>query len=249
MSSLEARDFIATNADIEDITRRRLSAFIQASQSQDTYLKALTATTIVELGEKPRARIAGKPDELTPDEIKAHLVALENVHQRFYAIVLKAILESPVVVLGPNRKSAAQRKATFARTSKSMLRSWIRAGHDVRGLVAARVTKPMLMREIPDAPKPRAATLRRRAMGLGDRLVSLVGSAPKADRPVALTALESVMQLLAHQMTEMGATISSRPETAVREGRPFKRGSTVYWPIAPGQPAANDEAAARKAAH
>lgn len=247
MSTLEARDFVATPADIEELTRRRLSASIQAAQSQDTYLKALTATTIVELGEKPRARAAGKPDELTPDEIKAHLVALENVHQRFYAIVLKAILEGPAE-LGRNRKTMAQRKATFARTSKTTLRSWIKAGHDVRGLVAARVSKTMLVRETPDAPKPKAATLRRRAMGLGDRLVLLVGSAPKADRPAALTALESVMQMLAYQMTEMGATISSKPEAALRDGRPFKRGSTVYWPIAPGQPAANDEAA-RKAAH
>lgn len=247
MSTLEARDFVATPADIEDITRRRLSASIQASQSQDTYLKALTATTIVELGEKPRARVAGKTDALSPDEIRAHLVALENVHQRFYAIVLKAILDGPAE-LGLKRKTMAHRRATFARTSKSLLRSWIKAGHDVRGLVSSRVTKLMLMREIPDAPKPVAATIRRRAMGLGDRLVLLVGSAPKADRPAALTALESVIQLLAHQMTEMGATISSRPESAVREGRPFKRGSTVYWPIASGQPAANDEGA-RKAAH
>lgn len=248
MSTLESRDFVATSADIEDITRRRLSASIQASQSQDTYLKALTATTIVELGEKPRTRNTAKADALSPDEIRAHLVALENVHQRFYAIVLKAILEGPEE-LGRKRKTMAHRKATFARTSKTLLRAWIKAGHDIRALAAARVTKPMLIREIPDAPKPVAATMRRRALGLGDRLISLVGSAPKADKPAAVEALESVMQLLAYQMTEMGATIATRPEAAIRDGRPFKRGSTVYWPIAPGQPAANDDTESRKAAH
>lgn len=228
MTTLESRDFIATESDIQDLTKRRISASKQLDNSSETYLKVLVATTQAELGSSPRQRqVRG---EVAADDIPIQLAALEAVHTRFYAVVIATLQAS---LTGRNVKTQAQRKATKERTYKHLVRSWIKAGHDVRTLAAAKVTKPMLERELPDRPAAaQAKTLKRRALGVADRLVALAGEAAKTDRPSAVEALDAVMSLLGQQMASLAGPATTKPDIAIRDGRPFRRGGSVFWPVA-----------------
>lgn len=234
MTSLENRDYVATPADIESLTRTLITAAFQDLQSRATYLKALVATAQAELGLPIRQRAARVSLELTAEDTKAQIAAVESVHARFYDAVLTALKAAPADITIParQRKKAFHARANFTRTAKSTLRAWLRCGHDLRALTAARVTKGSLARELPARSALTAKALKRRTLGLADRLLELVGETAKTDKDGAVSSLGTVMSLLAQQMAEFGGSMTTKPEIAVRDGRPFKRGSAVFWPTA-----------------
>lgn len=251
MTSLETRDFVATPADIESLTRSLITAAFQDLQSRTTYLKALVATSQAELGLPVRQRAARIALELTAEDTKAQLAAVESVHARFYDAVIAAIKAAPVDIAVParQRKKLMHNKANFARTAKSTLRAWLRSDHDLRTLTAARVTKTSLARELPARRPLTANALKRRTLGLADRLLEIVGEAAKTDRDGAVGSLGAVMSLLAQQMAEFGGSMTTKPDIAIRDGRPFKRGSAVFWPTAAANAPPEETTTRRSGAH
>lgn len=140
--SLESKRYVATPEDVAVITRDVLAAQKQGSQGRRTYLCALVGTTIAEItGDKPRVR-SGEIAKLSEAERLEQLAALEAVNERFYAVVVKVARDK---IEGPDRGGRElNRRTTFARTSLSAVRRWIKAGHDITSLVPGRVTKRML---------------------------------------------------------------------------------------------------------
>lgn len=139
--SLESKHYVATPEDVAAIAREVLNAQKQGSEGRATYLRALVATTQAELGLNPRLR-SGEIGKVKDEERDRQLAALETVHERFYAIVVRVAKDK---IEGPDRGGRElNRRTTFARTSLSAIRRWVRAGNDITSLVAGRVTKRVL---------------------------------------------------------------------------------------------------------
>lgn len=180
--SLESRHYVATPEDVAAIARDVLTAQKQGSDGRATYMRALIATTQAELGLNPRLR-SGEIGKVKDEERDEQLAALEAVNERFYAIVVKIAKDK---IEGPDRGGRElNRRTTFARTSLSAVRRWVRAGNDITSLVAARVTKRMLAvagRRKGPSVKVLGNQMRRYGTVLEDRLALFAAADPDAAR-------------------------------------------------------------------
>lgn len=222
MKTLESRHYVATEADIAALVSTHDTALTARDTARATYLKALTATTISEIGAPVRLR-AGKPAALTPEDTANHVAAFEKVHQRFYAVVLKSIGEGP-----PKERNS---RANFARSAASTLRRWIKAGNDIRALAPARVTKASL-RVGGGTGRPERPPARRVEVMAG-RLTASAEELAKVDKEAAIAAVEGAMTKLAALLVSLGGQPTRNPQKAIDEHIPFKTGRNVFWPAAP----------------
>ena len=224
MKTLESRHYVATETDIANLVATHDDALIARDTARATYLKALTATTIAELGAPVRLR-AGKGATLSADDISNHVAAFEKVHQRFYAVVLKTIGEGP-----PKERNA---RANFARSAASTLRRWIKAGNDVRSLAPARVTKASL--RVGGGAGRGGRPPARRVEAMAGRLTAGAEELAKTDKAAAIAAVEGAMTKLAALLVALGGQPTRNPQKAIDEHIPFKTGRNVFWPAATAQ--------------
>lgn len=219
MSTLQARNYVATSKDIVEIVKARIAHAIGVVSADSDYLKALVATTVNELGVTPRLR-AGKQDGLLDeDTIKVHAAAFETVHGRFYADVLKAVNESGGTAKERNAKS------NFARSAASTLRRWIKAGNDIRLLAPARVTKGAL-----------AVQTAAREQSPDDRVLrmvdNLVDFASELDKRKAAALLRSAMDRLSTALLEFVPKTTTATKTALAEHQFFSpKSGGLFWPV------------------
>jgi hypothetical protein len=135
--NLDSKSFVATDSDIQEVTRTVMNGVRAADQGRTTYLRALVATTIEALGQRIRVN-TGKPGKLDDAGVKAQLTALEAVHARFYAVVLATAGETH------KGREALNRATNFARTALYAVRVWVRAHNDLTSLAPAKVSKSVL---------------------------------------------------------------------------------------------------------
>lgn len=220
MRTLEARSFVATPADVETLARQQIAGATVPA----TYLRVLIATTQSELGTEPRQRTT-KVGKIDADTIQLHLTTLEAVHERFYAIVLRVAQET---YRGARERNVA---TNFARTALSTLRSWMRAGHDIRDLAAARVSKESLRRATPRRSRagPAPRTLIRRVETMTQRLDAVVSAVPEAGRAEMRPAIEAAIQKLASYLMAWGGPAVREPVVAAREHRPLRTRAGTFW--------------------
>ncbi|MGH8235388.1 MAG: hypothetical protein ACREXP_00010 [Steroidobacteraceae bacterium] len=142
----------------------------------------MIATTQAELGLNPRQR-SGEIGKLKDDERAEQLAALETVGERFHAVVVKTAKDK---IEGPDRGGRElNRRTTFARTSLSAIRRWVKAGNDITSLVAGRVTKRMLATASTrkgKSPKVLTNQTRRFGASLEATLATLAAADPDAAR-------------------------------------------------------------------
>lgn len=178
--SLESRHYVATSDDVAALTRDIIDAQKKGGEGRATYLRALIATTQAELGQHPRQRTVSI-GKLDAEERERQLKALEAVNARFYPIVVKAAREK---ITGPDRGGRElNRRTTFARTSLSAIRRWVKAGNDITSLVAAKTTKASLAvvgRRRGPSPKVLGNQTRRFGARLEKTLVTLAAADPEA---------------------------------------------------------------------
>lgn len=205
--SLESKHYVATLEDVAEITRDVIDAQKKGSEGRATYLRALIATTQAELGQHPRQR-AADIGKLTEEERLEQLKALEAVGLRFYGAVVKAAKEK---ITGPDRGGLElNRRTTFARTSLSAIRRWVKAGNDITSLVAARTTKASLAvvgRRKGPSPKVLSNQSRRYAARLEKTLATLAST----DREAAAQQWE---RLKAHVERILGKRRGNGHDTA-----------------------------------
>lgn len=118
MNIIAKAGYIASEEQIEGLARD----VALGKQADSTYLRVLVAAVQTALkGKRQRAE-----------------TALRQAHERFYAAVLRGVGADDIT---PRERT---RRATFARTATSTLRSFVKAGGDVRGLDVLTVTKGSL---------------------------------------------------------------------------------------------------------
>src|SRR5215813_305097 len=132
------KNYVATPGEIATLARHYFSAQDTLLTGRTTYLRALVATTQERL-----KQTSGEP-----------LACLENVHERFYAAVLKEAQDATPVRL-KDRPLVVNRKTNFARSSMSAVRTWVRQGGDLAKLKPHTLTKAALA--VKRAPRPASA--------------------------------------------------------------------------------------------
>lgn len=199
--SIESKHFVANATDIQRLTESILDGDAAATEGRGTYMSALVGTIQHELGSPPRMRSATAP-KLSEEDVAAHLKALRDVYTRFHEAVVRAVKARMTRYDAEYVRS----KTRFSVSAASTVRSYIRAGNDIRALAASRVTKEGLA-----TPRARRKytpeNLQRRAVTLGEALVAVARNLHAANRALATEVLQPILSELANAggLTE-GAT-------------------------------------------
>lgn len=207
---IEARGYVATDADVEAITRTHLSAVLMVGSSKVTYLRALVATAQAELGLEPRAK-PGKAKTLDKTAVVAQVAAARKVHERFLEIVTRVASEN---LPASDKAKELNRRTNFARTAAYALMRPLRRGLDLSSIAAARVTKAALLAMAPpmEARPPSPARSRKRAHRLVERLTSELRTLADVDMPAAVSELEAIMSFASGRLAELGVTTVTKTQ-------------------------------------
>lgn len=133
--------YLMTEAQIETLAQEHTQGLAGLDKLDGTYLRALVTGSQGKLGPKKGKR---------PTE-DAQLTALESVAVPFYAAVLRGVTTDDIALDATlehadvvTRNRERNRRAVFARTAKSTLVAWVRAGGDLRAIDVSTVTKTEL---------------------------------------------------------------------------------------------------------
>lgn len=155
IEKLEKAHFVATDAQVESLALERYSNAAHAVRADGTYLRVLVVATQSQVGTRRRGRL----------DAAAQTNVLEAVHEKFYAAVLRGVTTPEVApddALAQSdrtlRSLERNRRSAFARSAKSTLSAYVRAGGDLRALVASQVTKAALRAAIAPPEPPDKVT-------------------------------------------------------------------------------------------
>jgi hypothetical protein len=230
-STLESRNYVATDADIIGLAGGMLKGQSATDSLPREYLRATIATTIAGLDAPQRARF-GKVVKIDAAEQTRQLGELEKVIARFYPLVLKKYQdETPP---GPKRAEEINSKTNWARGAHRDVRNWIRAGNDLRTVAAARAIKASLA-VTPRVRPPNPLRVKRRVERTSKDLVAGVMELATVDKAAAVAEIELLMNQLQSQLLELGTSKPTNdPKQAVAEHRPLRmkgRGGALFMPM------------------
>lgn len=230
VEQLAAAAFVVTSdSQVEALARMNLDAEQTQDNVRGVYLKVLVAG--VQRETKPVGRRkAGNA-----------ATALEKVHERFYAAVLKAVT-TPDVADDPtlDRESKTlrglerNRRSNFARTAHSVLKSFLSAGGDVLELDATKVTKNELRAftsSVTSAPAG-VEELEHKTTLAVNRVEEVARQLADSDKDAAVQVVEEAMAKLANLLAEFGRDPTKSTVIAIREHRPLRLDEGTFWPMA-----------------
>ena len=136
------------------------------------------------------------------------------------------------------RKVPIARRATFARTAMSTIRSWVKHGHDLSTLFPAKVTKHAIT--LPTGQrrqrKPSAKRLVTAVQSQVKELIVTLLALSEVDKAKAISEEQTVIGQLSEQLIELGVVATRDAGVALAEGRPLKlgsgRGTQIFMPTA-----------------
>jgi len=236
IAALEKRGYLVK--DSSDITALARAALV-GDKVPGTYLRALVATSQVRVGlESPRtSALRGRIGE--PDDIDADIAAITAVHDEFYALVLKAVTTEDIAPEKGLRKAESARRAkernrrsNFARSAKSTLVKYVRAGGNVRGLCVLTVSKRQLRELTAQKQGKHTASAEEQAKRFGTRIVRALEEMKEQDESLAQLALQEALQALSIRSADWS---SKRPTTsakkAIEQGQLLKTDDGLFWPV------------------
>lgn len=192
---IESHDYVASPAEIADLTISLLAADSTSLANRATYLKVLVGTSQAAL---PRGTATKE----------AMLVAFEQTHAQFMDAVTKAANDT-LAPRTPNRAGTLNRMTNFARSSASALRSWIRAGGNLQGLKPRHVTKASLA--VQRRPRPLSeGRLKARVEAQSKALVASLLALGETNHSTAAEELDLLMTQLTDQLGAITGGISPR---------------------------------------
>jgi len=172
---IAASNFIATVANVESLAREHATARTAADRTGATYLHILIACTQQRISESRSRR-------------KNALDALEAIHKELYPAVLKG------VAVGSESSKETNRRATFARTNKSTLAAYLKAGKSIADLVPGETSKRQLRAAI--APPPAESRTVRIMDASKASIIRAVEREARRDLVAARRSLERVIDEL-----------------------------------------------------
>jgi hypothetical protein len=179
LTKLEHGHYVMTEAQVESLALERYNNAAVVLRADSTYLKGLVVAAQAKLGNGRKTRVKINAE--------AQHTVLNEVHERFYAAVLRGVTTHDVAsddALDSKEKQRRSlernRRSAFARSAKSTLSAYITAGGDLRTLDVEAVTKAALRKAIarpnqPTRPRVRLNALRGRFIGPWlDRFASIL---------------------------------------------------------------------------
>lgn len=230
--TIAARAYLATDQQVRALSVLNFESIEQAALTRGTFLRVEVASLQAALGMEPRRRAGGKPQSFDKDEV---LATYNDMHKRLYAIVLDAVTTADIADTPKLRKAEKSRRAlernrrsNFARSAKSTLAAFIRAGGNVAALVVPQVTKAALAAETAKRKQPVQEDLATKADRICSRMVKQIENIREEDHELA----QAVAQRLTVQLSEVTTDkVTKSPAKSVEENIPLRMGERFFLPM------------------
>jgi hypothetical protein len=191
LEKLETGTTVATEAQVESLALESYKAGTLIQRTDGIYLRVVVIAC--------QARLGSVGTRRRPINPEAQMTVLEQVHDRYYAAVLRGVTTPDVANEGNleaaerNRRTLERnRRSNFARQSRSVLGKYVEAGGDLRTLDPATVTKTALR----EATKPGAVGESEPVTRAQDAIIRAITKQAKEDPSAARAELEKVMDAL-----------------------------------------------------
>lgn len=210
ISRLEANGFKANEQQVEALAHECYKDAARTARADGTYLKILVAGCQSALGPKPKRRTA---------ETDSQLAVIGSIHDTYYLAVMRGITTQDIIhddSLAPAerqiRSLERNRRSAFARTAKSTLVGFVRAGYDLRDLAVEQVTKAMLREATATALNP---PHRQNAVSNAyDKLVSVLARQAHDDPGGTAETIKHIIIELEKMLDSMGGDDTGTPMRA-----------------------------------
>jgi hypothetical protein len=219
MQSIQAARWLATDADIEALARAKQAGREYDSAASGTYFRVLIALSAHAIGGRTAhlSRRRGKhAHALRPEEVERHMAALETVHGRAYALIMRAVCTADIMkqdglpAAEQSRRSIERnRRTNYARSALATIRAYVRAGRDMRDVDLLTVTKASMRAETlqftaktDDLSVPRLVKAATRA---GDRIIAEAKELASIDPARAELLLDDLMTRLQDTLNRIHA--------------------------------------------
>lgn len=227
IESLAKSHFLASDDQIPVLAARYATGLQAQDAVKGVYLKVLVAALI-----KTARPAKGKASEI--------LTHLDAVHESYYTLVMKGVTTDDVAdsegldqEQRTLRSLERNRRGNFARSAKSQLVSYLKAGGDLFALSPDTVTKRELLAFV-TAMRAKAAepkTLLRRAELAVVRIDELCRELADEDQDSAVITVQELMAKMTNLLAEMGRESTTKTLVAVKEHRPLKLREGTFWPM------------------
>jgi hypothetical protein len=240
IGDLEKAHYVAADEQVEKLARLYTKTTEAGERVRGSYLRILVAAAQERLKALPAKKKFAR--RLSQTEIGQQLPVVEEVHGRFYIAVLRGVT-TPDVTDHENleeqertrRALERNRRSGFARSAKSTLVAFVKAGGDIRQLIADEVSKTSLRQYITTVEPPSASTevLEARITRGALHIEEIARELADKDKLAATSTVEVAMRKLAALLAELGGRgPTPKPDVAMREGRPLDLGETgVFFPM------------------
>ena len=185
--------YTMTEKQVEALAAQRAEGLAVTDKLDGTYLRVLVTG----------AQAALAPKASRKAEYAAQLQAVETVGAAYYGAVLRGVVTSDIELVAGleaqesrHRKIERNRRATFARSAKSTLLSWVRAGGDLRVLEAPAVTKGEMRAAINAARSAAVSPGERIAKAQAALLAAAAREGPDEARAYLSGAIEALQAAL-----------------------------------------------------
>lgn len=185
---IRTKGYLATDAQVASLAKDYVTHADGSEQARGTYLRILVAHAQRELSKSDHKRHSAAES----------LGAIETAHAHLYGVVLEAITTPDIALVSDasdvERKRRAQernRRSTFARSSKSALAGFVKAGGRLASLIPDDVTRDQLTKFTREAREGPVA-LPDRVETTAKRLETLVKQLMAEDPDAAKTAVEAL---------------------------------------------------------
>lgn len=217
IEKIEAGHFVATDAQVEALAHDMYTTNAKVQRIDGVYLRVLIAGCQSQLGSATPKRRKSAGD------IEAQMTVLEAIHERFYAAVLRGVTTPEIAAdasLEPverqRRSLERNRRSTFARTAKSTLVAYVKAGGDLRSVDVSKASKASLRGFAKPALMTAGAKLARAQ-------TAFVAAATKC----AEETPEQAKAILERAMAELRALLNSLDEEPANAAPEPRRARTV----------------------
>lgn len=184
--------YLRNDTQVAQLAREFVQNATAVDNVRGTYLRILVAHALQELSRSQLKRYS----------TATALASVETVHAHLYAVVLEAVTTDdvraePGLEAGERRRRTAERnrRTTFARSSKSELANFVKAGGRLDQLTPETVTRDTL-RDVIRAARAGPASVPERFTTLADRLETTLRSYVEQDAEAAREALDDLRHRL-----------------------------------------------------
>lgn len=230
--TIAGRAYLATDEQVKALAVANYEGAATADTTRGTFLRVEVASLQAALGVKPRQRLGGKPQTFERDVV---IATYNDVHKRLYALVMTAVVTDDIKDSPKLRKPEKSRRAlernrrsNFARSAKSTLMAFIRAGGNVAALAVPVVTKAALAEQ---TRKLKPAVEVDRTV-LADRIVNSMAKRIEALRAEDHELAQMVSQKLTVQLSPVTTQHTTKsPAKSVEEMIPLRMGEGIFLPM------------------